>query len=218
MWQKTHDTPFEQPLLCMNAQGLQVCKKCPAEPTVGNSSEPNAGVDGGPNQSESGIFSGSAGASDAGALMAGAAGGGGSSCAKLKTPRCGARVGGGGTAVGDCGSDESSKSSAARPTDSANARKLNDNGFGTSSSKPGGGLSAHGMNGEAKIGEANWVVEHVVSSVQDHTSWQVALSDETGLRPTLGAPGESPVLALSLEPADVLRDLAEPALLFGFDV
>lgn len=42
-WQYVHRTPFSQPFVYKNAQGLQVFVRCPVEPRVGSSGDPNWG-------------------------------------------------------------------------------------------------------------------------------------------------------------------------------
>mmetsp|Transcript_129333 Transcript_129333/g.322412 ORF Transcript_129333/g.322412 Transcript_129333/m.322412 type:complete len:240 (-) Transcript_129333:468-1187(-) len=46
-WQNWQAKPFSQPLVCTKAHGLQLPTACAAEPALGSSNEPKAGLDGG---------------------------------------------------------------------------------------------------------------------------------------------------------------------------
>lgn len=46
-WQKLHATSFAQPFVCKKAQGLQRRSACPADPILGSSAVPGAGLRGG---------------------------------------------------------------------------------------------------------------------------------------------------------------------------
>mmetsp|Transcript_88293 Transcript_88293/g.222846 ORF Transcript_88293/g.222846 Transcript_88293/m.222846 type:complete len:278 (-) Transcript_88293:390-1223(-) len=47
MWQNWQEMPFEQPAVWKKAQGLQSPELCPADPRLGSSTDPNAGLSGG---------------------------------------------------------------------------------------------------------------------------------------------------------------------------